>query len=128
MHILIAEARQSTRAAMRALFEHDSRWTRITEAADAQDVLRALLQGPAILLLDWGLPGMPAKALVDQVRKTRPDLVIVALGHHAPTRQASLDAGADCFIDTNHPPADFLELLHRLCPETRAAIGASPGG
>ena len=116
MRVLIAYARPSHRAAMRALLEHDPRCDGITEAGDAQEALNALRLGPDMLLLDWGLPGLPAAAMVARVRAVRPEIIIVALGHHAPTRQASLAAGADSFIDTASPPEHLVDLLHNLCP------------
>lgn len=116
MHILIADARPSTRGAMRALLEHDPRCQSVSEAADAQSVLSLLGQGPDLLLLDWGLPGLPAAAIVARARELRPGLVIVALGHHAATRPVSLAAGADAFIDTLAPPEHLVDLLHDLCP------------
>ena len=72
MHVLIAEARASTRAALRALLEHDPLCERVTEATDAQATLAALSENPDLLLLDWALPGLPAAAIVARVRSVRP--------------------------------------------------------
>ncbi len=117
MHVLIAEARPSTRAALRALLEHDPHCQHLIEAVDAQSALAALSESPDLLLLDWALPGLPAAAVVARARALRPDLVIIALGHHAATRRAALDVGVDCFIDTNQPPTDLIALLNTLCPD-----------
>ena len=117
MHVLIAEARPSTRAALRALLEHDSHCQAVIEATDAQGALTALGQSPDLLLLDWALPGLPAAAVVNRARTLQPGLVIIALGHHAATRRAALEAGVDCFIDTNQPPTDLIALLNTLCPD-----------
>lgn len=125
MHVLIAEARASTRAALRALLEHDPLCERITEATDAQAALAALSENPDLLLLDWALPGLPAAAIVARVRSVRPESVIIALGHHAATRRAALEAGADCFIDTNQPPTDLIALLNTLCSPA-ARLGSVP--
>lgn len=122
MHVLIAEARPSTRAALRALLEHDPLCERVTEATDAQSALAALADPPDLLLLDWALPGLPAAAIVARVRTLQPQVVIIALGHHAATRRASLDAGVDCFIDTNQPPTDLIALLNTLCPPGAARL------
>ncbi len=117
MHVLIAEARPSTRAALRALLEHDPHCQHLTEATDAQSALAALNENPDLLLLDWALPGLPAAAVVARARSLQPELVIIALGHHAATRRAALDVGVDCFIDTNQPPTDLIALLNTLCPD-----------
>jgi DNA-binding NarL/FixJ family response regulator len=117
MHVLIAEARPSTRAALRALLEHDPHCHRISEATDAQGTLAALSDAPDLLLLDWALPGLPSAAVVARAHTLRPELVIIALGHHAATRRAALDVGVDCFIDTNQPPTDLIALLNTLCPD-----------
>ncbi len=128
MHVLIAEARASTRAALRALLEHDPLCERIIEATDAQSVLAALGEDPDLLLLDWALPGLPAAAIVARVRTVRPTLVIIALGHHAATRRAALEVGADCFIDTNQPPTDLLALLNTLCSPAAARLSKMEHG
>jgi len=120
MHVLIAEVRPSTRAALRALLEHDPHCHHITEATDAQGALDALDESPDLLLLDWALPGLPAAAVVARARTLRPGLVIIGLGHHAATRRAALAAGVDCFIDTNQPPTDLLALLNTLCPDKQS--------
>lgn len=122
MRVLIAEARPSTRTALRALLEHDPICERVIEATDAQEALAALREQPDMLLLDWGLPGLPAVAIVSRVRTVRPETVIIALGHHAATRRASLEAGVDCFIDTKQPPTDLIALLNTLCPPAAARI------
>lgn len=122
MRVLIAEARPSTRGAMRALLEHDPHCRQVIEAADAQAALAALRDRPDMMLLDWGLPGLAAEALVTRARNLCPELIIVALGHYSQTRPAALAAGADCFIDTTHPPDGFMDLLHQLCPEVRERL------
>jgi len=126
MRVLIAEARPSTRGALRALLEHDPFCQNVTEAADGQAVLAALRGGPDMVLLDWGLPGMAAEALVTRIREVRPGVIIVALGHHEQTRRVALAVGADCYIDTTHPPVDFMDLLHRLCPDVRKTLSIAP--
>ncbi len=125
MRVLIAEARPSTRGALRALLEHDPSCDQVIEATDAQSVLTALRAAPDMLLLDWGLPGLATEALVARVRELRPALIIVALGHHQQTRRAALAVGADCYIDTSQPPVDFMDLLHRLCPDVLEALRPS---
>ena len=128
MHVLIAEARPSTRAALRALLEHDPHCHRISEATDAQGTLAALSDAPDLLLLDWALPGLPAAAVVSRARTLRPELVIIALGHHAATRRAALEVGADCFIDTNQPPTALLALLNTLCSPAAARLSKMEHG
>lgn len=130
MRVLIADDRPSLRAAVRALLEHDPECAGIDEAETAVDVLAALQFGADVVILGWNLRGMPSETLVRRVRELRSDLIIVALGRFDDTRQVALDAGADYYIDTSQPPADFITILHQLCPQIKTTVargGAAKG-
>lgn len=116
MRVLIADSHRSERAAMRLLLERDADEFVVEEATDAGTVLNALTAAPDLLLLDWDLPGLPPEQLLRRARQARPELVVVALSRRPEMREAAMAAGADCFINKNHPPPRFLETLYRLCP------------
>jgi DNA-binding NarL/FixJ family response regulator len=122
MRVLIADERPSVRAALRAVLEHDPFYDGVDEATDADGALEALGFGAGLLLIEWGLPGRPPVELLTDIRARRPGLVIVVLGRYGGARQAALAAGADCYLDTSEPQADFVGLLHNLCPGAVAAL------
>lgn len=115
MRVLIADERQSVRAALRAVLEHDPQCDGIDEALESAGALAALGFGADVLIIEWGLPGLTPAALVSLARERQPGLIIIALGRYESAREASLRAGADYYIDTTEPVHDFVGLLHGLC-------------
>lgn len=122
MRVLIADERPSVRAALRAVLEQDPQCEGIDEAVEARGVLAALGFGADLLIMEWGLPGLPPDILLMRARTGRPGIVVVALGRAIGARRAAEAAGVDCFIDTLEPPGDFVRLLHDLCPEAKKAL------
>ncbi|MCA9864981.1 MAG: hypothetical protein KIS95_13240 [Anaerolineae bacterium] len=120
MRVLIADERPSVRAALRAVLEHDSACEGIDEVVEVDDAMSALAFGADLLLVEWGssrpLIRLPARAKV-----MHPGLIVVALGRHGGAAEQALAAGADYYIDTTEPPANFIDLLHEICPEARSA-------
>jgi DNA-binding NarL/FixJ family response regulator len=122
MRVLIADERSSVRAALRAVLERDPQCEGIDEASDAGGALAALGFGANVVLLEWGLRGLPAEMFLRIARARRPGIVVVVLGRYAEARPAALAAGADYYVDTSEPAVDFIGLLHQLSPEWRQAI------
>lgn len=123
MRVLIADERASLRAAVRALLEHDPQCAGIDEAAEASDALAALEFGADVVILGWGLRGMPTTSLMTTMRASRPHLILVVLGRYADARETALAAGADYYIDISAPTMDFIAVLHSLCPEIKTSVG-----
>lgn len=122
MRVLIADERPSVRAALRAVLERDPYCQGIDEVSEAGDALVALGFGADVVVLGWGLQGMAAEALMKMMRSEFPDLVIVVLGRYGDARQAALDAGANCYVDTSETSTDFIRVLHDLCPNISTAL------
>ena len=123
MRVLIADRRPSVRVALRAVLEHDPECEGIDEAVEAAGALTALAFGANVMVLEWGLPGLPPVARVGLVRAQRPELVLVVLGRFGDNRHLALSTGADFYIDTSEPTLDFVGVLHGLCPQWRASLG-----
>jgi DNA-binding response OmpR family regulator len=96
---------------------------------NGKDGLTEALTGPYdVLIVDWRLPGMDGRTLVEQLRSEgspTPVLMLTAL-QDVDHRVAGLDAGADDYLTK---PFSFEELLARLRALTRRAEqeAASPG-
>jgi DNA-binding NarL/FixJ family response regulator len=71
-----------------------------------------------LVLLDWGLPGLPSKALLPALRALCPHLKVVVLSGRPEARQAALDAGADAFVSKIDPPERLLAALHGCWQDT----------
>ncbi len=125
MRVLIADDRSSVRAALMAVLELDPACEGVDEALDAAGALTALDFGADVMILEWGLPGLPPATLVGLARTQRPELIVVVLGRYSDAQRAALAAGADHYIDTSEPALDFVGVLHGLCPQWRAATRQS---
>lgn len=121
MRVLIADERPSIRAALMAVLDHDPACEGVDEAVEAGGALSALDFGADVMILEWGLRGLPPVTLIGLARTQRPDLIIVVLGRYSDAQRAALDAGADYYIDTSEPALDFVGVLHGLCSQWRVS-------
>ncbi|HID53185.1 MAG TPA: response regulator transcription factor [Anaerolineae bacterium] len=115
MRVLLANTRQKVRSALRLLLAQKPEFQVVGEAADATGVLLAVeRKQPDLLLLDWGLPGLPSDYLLRLLRRERPSLKIIALSSRPEVQQLALAAGADSFINKNEPPERALAALQTV--------------
>lgn len=121
MRVLIADGRPSIRAALWAVLEQDPACEGVDEAVEAAGALTALDFGADVMILEWGLPGLPPETLVRLAKSQRPELIVVVLGRYRDACEAAMIAGADYTIDTSEPAVDFVGLLHGLCPQWSAS-------
>lgn len=95
-------------------------------AVEGQDGLVKALSGDYdTLVVDWRLPGMDGRTLVERLRGARcnvPVLMLTAL-HDVSYRVAGLDAGADDYLTK---PFSFEELLARLRALRRRTLESAP--
>jgi DNA-binding NarL/FixJ family response regulator len=118
LNILISDAQSRVRFGLHILLEQQPGWRVSGEAENAQALLEAIDCGcPDLVLLDWELPGMPARDLLTVIRQACPHLWIVFMSGKAELRQASLKAGADVFAYKADPPEKLLELIRGLAVE-----------
>ena len=89
-------------------------------------LMKALADEYDVLIVDWRLPGLDGRTLVERLRaagRSRPVLMLTAL-RGVEHRIAGLDAGADDYLAK---PFSFEELLARLrALRRRASEGAGP--
>jgi len=115
MYILLADDQPQVRSALRLLLEHEAKIQRITEVANAQDLLtQAQTSQPDLLLLDWELPGLDNLNLLLALRERCPNLPIIALSGRLEARQMALEAGVDAFISKGEPPEQLLMTLYKV--------------
>lgn len=115
MSILIGDARPRVRFGLRVLLEEQPGWQVAGEAPDAQALLALIGRCcPDLVLLDWELPGLPARELLAAIRHACPDLWVVCMSGRDELRQAVLRAGADVFAYKADPPGKLLQLIRDL--------------
>ncbi|MCB0166002.1 MAG: CBS domain-containing protein [Anaerolineae bacterium] len=115
MQILLADAQPQVRSALRLLLEHEPEVSVVGEVTDAKDLLNSVrVTRPDLLLLDWDLPGLTDSNLLPVLRQGCPHLSIIALSGYIETRQRALSAGVEGFISKSHPPQDLLMTLRQV--------------
>jgi DNA-binding NarL/FixJ family response regulator len=114
--VVLADARQEVRSALRLLLEQEWDVQVIGEAATAAQLLDILAgdlsngDGP-LVLVDWELPGMGPVELLSRVRDLAPRAQVAALGSRWDAEQAAREAGADYFVSKAYPPEKVLRAL-----------------
>jgi CheY-like chemotaxis protein len=110
--ILIADDRRSVRSSLRLLMEQRTSAVVVGEAADAPGLLSLLEDSRAdILLLDWELPGLPVRYLVQVLRSEWPLLHIVAMSSRPEARELAELAGVFAFLSKGALAEDALAAI-----------------
>lgn len=109
MRILLADERPKTRFALRALLRQQAGLAVVGEAAHATELLALVEEtSPDVVLLGWGLRGLPAAELLPALRRVSPSAYLIALSSRPEVRQTALAAGADAFVSKIDPPGRLL--------------------
>ena len=110
--IFLAVGEQHVRQALRLLLDYQENFVITGEASTPESLMaQVCTHPPALLLLDWELPGLRHKRLIETVREYCPRILIVALGIRPEDEVQSLKYGVDKFILKNLFPEDFLSSL-----------------
>ncbi len=114
LNILIGDASPRVRFGLRILLEQQG-WRVAGEAEDAQALLEIVhYDCPDLVLLDWELPGMPAQALLCEIRQRCLHLRVIFMSGKDELRQMALQAGADVFFYKADFPEKLLGLIYDL--------------
>ena len=86
------------------------------EAAKFDDLVEQVrLTRPDLIILDCDLPGLQAEGLLRILRFISPGVRVVALCARPEMRQAALSAGADAFFSKADPPQTLVDAVrHRF--------------
>ena len=81
---------------------------------------------PDVILVDLKMPDCPGLQLLPQLRKTRPDAILIALSLMDPDeyREATLAAGADEFVSKMSLERDLIPAIQRLASHEPRLSGA----
>ena len=115
MQILLADDQYHIRSALKLLLAHEPELEVVAEAVTASDVLEAVgAHKIDTLILDWELPGLPARSLIQQLHKSYPRLAVLALSGKPEAQEEAQDVGVDAFVSKGHPPEILLGALQYL--------------
>jgi DNA-binding response OmpR family regulator len=89
----------------------------VIEASNADDGLRlATDELPALVLLEWQMPGRHGSLVLDELKHVRPALPVIVLTTEArqSEREFAESLGADAFVDKPVHPDEVLAQVERL--------------
>lgn len=117
MRVTLADERHKVRFALRTLLGRQADVEVVGEASNAQDLI-ALAENECtdIFLLDCELPGMKLHDLVESLRGTCPESMVIALSGRVDARRMALSAGVDAFVSKGDPPERLLSAI-KSCAE-----------
>lgn len=104
MKIVIVEDHLMFREILRKICEHDLNHTVVGEADDGRKAVELVQSArPDLLLLDLHLPNLDGFGVIDEIRKTFPDLLVLVLSSHCDdyTVYRAERAGVRGFVDKN---------------------------
>jgi two-component system, OmpR family, phosphate regulon response regulator PhoB len=92
----------------------------LVEAQDGDQALQLTEErAPALVLLDWRMPGFSGAEVLPELKRRHPDtpvIVLTAEPGSEPRRQAE-SLGADVFMSKPFSPLQLLATVERLLPE-----------
>ena len=113
--VVVADAEQSVRSALRLVLSKASGLRAIRETNDASDLLAtAAASPPDLVLVDWNLPGLRPDAVIAGLQARAPRAIVVVLSTRPELRSRALAAGADAFVSKSDDPTLLLATLQRL--------------
>jgi DNA-binding response OmpR family regulator len=92
----------------------------LVEAEDGDQALQITdADQPALVLLDWRMPGISGKDVLTALKQRHPDVPVIVLTAEpeANVRAQAESLGADVFISKPFSPLQLLATVERLLPD-----------
>ena len=118
INVLIADDHTVVRQGLKQILSHDAQLTVVGEAADGNEVLRALESlNVDALVLDITMPGRNGLDVLKEVKRKRPTLPVLVLSMHPEDQFAIriLRAGAAGYITKESAPEELVGALRKVC-------------
>jgi DNA-binding NarL/FixJ family response regulator len=113
IRLLIADDRERTRRAVRALLSAHPGFDVVGEASDGQRAIEAVEQlAPDLVILDVRMPRIDGVAATAEIKRRWPGIRIVVHSLAVDRRDDALAAGADAFVPKAGQPDELLGALH----------------
>ena len=115
MKILLATEDTNLRLSLELVLSEEPAVT-VAGAASESEGLLALIKStrPAIVLLDWNLPGRPPADVLAESCCRPESAYFIVLGSSAEDKQTALSAGADAFVVKGDPPDRLLSAFRTV--------------
>jgi DNA-binding NarL/FixJ family response regulator len=112
VRLLIADDRERTRRAVRALLAAHPGFEVVGEASDGQQAIDAVEQlAPDLVILDVRMPRLDGIAATAEIKRRWPRVRVVVHSLAADRREEALAAGADAFVLKAGQPDELLGAL-----------------
>ncbi|WP_106403321.1 response regulator transcription factor [Actinocorallia populi] len=115
--VVLADDEALLRKALAALLPLEGDITVLAEAEDGEAAVQATLRhGPDVLVIDLEMPGTDGLGAVAEIRRTRPDQVILMLTRHARpgVLRRALKLGVQGFVSKSAEPAHITSVIQTL--------------
>lgn len=92
----------------------------IVEATNGEEGLRiATEEPPALVLLDWQMPGRHGSLVLDELKRVRPMLPVIVLttDNRRSQRELAEGLGANAFLSKPFNPLELFAVMERLLRE-----------
>ncbi len=118
--IFLAEGERHVLEALRLVLEQQTDYEIRGETQSAESLLaRACQLSPAVILLDWNLPGFNPQRLVPALCECCPSAKLVALSVKPEQEKVIKDYGLDGFLSKQLPPEAFLASLNAILKQSK---------
>ena len=115
MNVVLAVRQAHTRLALELVLNEEPGVTVVGMASETEGLLALTRTAhPDLVVLEWGLPGRPAEAVLAEVQALASPIRFLILGHDPMLRQSALMAGACAFALVGEPPELLLAALRRV--------------
>jgi two-component system response regulator NreC len=114
IRLLLVDDHQVVRSGLRMLLTNESDVEIIGEAGTGKDALEAVkLLKPTVVLMDIGLPDLSGIDATREIKRTNPEIAVVALTIHEDEEYffKMLEAGADGYVPKRAAPEELLTAI-----------------
>ncbi|GAA2576296.1 response regulator transcription factor [Streptomyces violaceus] len=115
--VVLADDEALLRKALAALLSLEDEITVLAEAQDGESAVRATLRHqPDVLVIDLEMPGVDGLGAVAEIRRARPEQVILMLTRHARPGilRKALKLGVQGFVSKSAEPAHITSVINML--------------
>ncbi len=113
--ILLADDNSESRSALRLMLHTHLGIQSMTEARDMEHVWAIVEDAPPdCVILDWELPGRPARGRVSVLKLLAPKLKIIAISARPEASQEAWLEEVDAFISKTEPPDQMIETIREI--------------
>ncbi|MCX4681058.1 response regulator transcription factor [Streptomyces sp. NBC_01433] len=115
--VVLADDEALLRRALASLLTLEGEITVLAEAQDGESAVRATLRHrPDVLVIDLEMPGLDGLGAVAEIRRARPDQVILMVTRHARpgVLRKALKLGVQGFVSKSAEPAHITAVINTL--------------